>query len=102
VELLRSWVGDHDHPSPAESVPELVEATASLLNEGAVQLFEDPLALAGEVLRPLRRRKALRAVRDGSNWWRDEADDTVPPAPYLVVVSITEQGMATLADIARK
>jgi hypothetical protein len=100
VELLRNWVGDHDHRAPAESVPELVEATASLLNEGAVRLFEDPLV--GEMLRPLRSRKALRAVRDESNWWRDEADDTVPPAPYLVVVSITEQGRAALADIARR
>jgi hypothetical protein len=100
VEILAGWALPAESAGTAASdIPRLAEATGRLIGDDLVHVYLDPLDRDDLVL--LDRDRALREVADVRNWWRDENDQAVEPATFILAVSITDRGSKRLASAAR-
>lgn len=95
VEVLGSWEEPAEGAGAAtDALPMLIDAVSDLLRDARVHAYEDHLQ--GDELTLLDLHAALAAVAAPLNWWRDEADASVPPAESVIVLDITDAGKAEL------
>lgn len=101
VEILAEWAQPAESAGAAASdIPRLAAATGRLIRKGLIQVYLD--RLDREELELLERDRALREVADARNWWRDQNDQAVEPAAFILAVSVTEQGIKRLSSAARQ
>jgi len=94
VEVLRDWSSVANLEKATGEVPVLAEALEGLLRDGAITVYEDPLE-GDELNLDVELDKAVAAVRDPHNYWRDADAD---PARSIFGIMITENGRQLLAQ----
>jgi hypothetical protein len=86
IMILNAWVGGEDAEywnRKGAYVPELIPAALSLLRDGMIEVWQEPLPLGVGEGSLVTIDRAAEALSDPGNWWRYDPDDQSDSAPRV-------------------